>query len=261
MIGIDHLSLNVSHPDKVLFSDFSAQITPGERIGIFGPNGAGKSTFLKALLGLFLPAQGQIKIDKKTIAYLPQEMDPLAIDYSVAGFLKVVWRGSHWGLPTIGSVQHEIEAALQKVDALPLQNTLLKNLSGGERKRVMLAAVLMGEPAILLLDEPLANLDPYFQKELLLLIDQLHQRLKLTILITAHDFNPLLPYLDRVMFIGKEKALLDTPEQVINTETLSALYQTPLDVVEFKGRKWVLAGGQQVFLQTEHCHGGACVSV
>ena len=259
MIGIEDLSLSV--PGKTLFKHFSADIQAGERIGIFGPNGAGKSTFLKALLGLVKPAQGRIHIQQRQLAYLPQEMDPIAADYSVEGFLKAVLRGARWGLPLIGAVGHEIEAALQKVDALNLQHQLFKNLSGGERKRVMLAAILLENPSILLLDEPLANLDPYFQKELLHLIDQLQQRLKLTILITAHDFNPLLPLLDRVMFIGKERAVLDTPAQVINTETLSQLYQTPLEVVELKGRKWVLAGDQQVFLQTEHCHGGACVSV
>ena len=259
MIGIENLSLSV--PAKRLFEGFSAEMMPGERIGIFGPNGAGKSTFLKALIGLVKPAQGRIKIDKKSIAYLPQEMDTLPIDYSVSGFLKTVLHGARWGLPNLGTVRHDIEAALQKVDALPLEHQLLKNLSGGERKRVMLAAILMENPAILLLDEPLANLDPHYQAELLQLIDLLHKRLKLTILISAHDFNPLLPFLDRVMFIGKEKAVLDTPERVINTATLSDLYQTSLEVVEWKGRKWVLSGDQQVFLQAEHCHGGNCVSV
>ena len=259
MIGIENLSLAV--PGKVLFEHFAAQILPGERIGIFGPNGAGKSTFLKALLGLIKPTQGQIHIDKKSIAYLPQEMDSLPVDYSVSGFLKTVLHGVRWGLPNLGSMRQDIEAALQKVDALPLQNQLLKNLSGGERKRVMLAAVLMENPSILLLDEPLANLDPYYQTELLQLVNQLQQRLKLTTLISAHDFNPLLPFLDRVMFIGKERAILDIPERVINTETLSHLYQTAMEVVEWKGRKWVLSGDQQVFLEAEHCHGGDCVSV
>ncbi len=259
MIGIDNLSLKV--PGKILFEHFYADIQRGERIGIFGPNGAGKSTFLKALLGLVQPHQGQVKIDKKTIAYLPQEMDTLPVDYSVSGFLKSTVRGARWGLPNLTSVRQEIETALHQVDALHLQDHLLKNLSGGERKRVMLAAVLMESPAILLLDEPLANLDPHYQTELLSLIDQLQQRLKLTILMTAHDFNPLLPFLDRVMFIGKERAVLDAPEKVINTETLSRLYQTALEVIEFKGRKWVLSGNSEIFLKSEHCHGGACVSV
>ena len=180
-------------------------------------------------------------------------MDSLPVDYSVSGFLKAVYHGARWGVPYLRSIAEEIHAALQKVDALQLQDQLLKNLSGGERKRIMLAAVLMENPKILLLDEPLANLDPHYQKELLHLIQQLHARLKLTILLTAHDFNPLLPFLDRVMFIGKEKAVLDIPDQVINTETLSALYQTPLEVIERNGRKWVLA-------DQEH-YGGRCVSV
>ncbi len=260
MIGIENLTLAV--PGKTLFSGFSASIAVGERIGIFGPNGVGKSTFLKALLGLSPSSRGQINIDKKKVGYLAQEGESLAADYSVEGLLKAVCQGERWGLPYLGRGQMMIEAALQKVDALALKKNRFRALSGGEKKRVLLAAVLLENPTLLLLDEPLANLDPYYQKELLTVIDHLHQRLKLTVLITAHDFNPLLPLLDRVLFIGKHQAILGTPDEVIQTKVLSELYQTAVEVVEFKGRKWVLAGGESpFFMNTEHCHGGDCVSV
>ena len=255
MIGLEELCLSV--PNKVLFRQFSALVQPGEKIGIFGPNGAGKSTFLKALLGLFPLAGGRILIDGKLpaemraeIAYLPQDFENFPADYSISGFLKVLPGGSKSHL-----------SALERVGALHLKDQRLKNLSGGERKRVMLAALFLEAPRLVLLDEPFANLDPRYQHELLILIMDLQAKMNFTLLMTAHDFNPLLRHLDRVMFIGKEEAILDTQDAVIQTEVLSELYGTPLEVLEVKGRKWVLSGENPLFMNTEHCHGGSCVSI
>ena len=90
----------------------------------------------------------------------------------------------------------------------------------------------------------------------------LQAHLKFTLLITAHDFNPLLHHLDRLMFIGGEQAVLDTPDAVIQSAVLTQLYGTPLEVFEIKGRKWVLSAENQVFLEGQHCHQGSeCVSV
>lgn len=269
MIDIQQLTLQVPH--KILLHDFNAHIASGERIGIFGPNGAGKSTFLKSLMGLFPIASGQILLNHQPmhqqchhIAYLPQEFDALSVDYSVMGFLQLLIRGNQWGLPWLRSNDRmRCEKALTDVDAMHLANKKLKKLSGGERKRIMLAALLLDNPKILLLDEPLANLDPRYQSELLSLIDKLQKKLSLTLLITAHDFNPLLFLLDRVMFIGEGHAVLDTPDQVIQSDVLSHLYKTPLQVVEWHHRKWVLSmESNPVFLNfSEHCHGEHCVSV
>lgn len=266
MIDIQNLTLKVS--SKILLENFSAQINTSERIGIFGPNGAGKSTFLKGLMGLFPRASGEILLDEKPlstqhckIAYLPQEWDPLPVDYSVMGFLELSLRGNQWGIPWFS--RHDklrCEEALRQVDVLSLKNQLFKKLSGGERKRVMLAALLLDEPEILLLDEPLANLDPRYQYELLQLIEKLQKEHHWTLFITAHDFNPLLHLLDRVMFIGQGKAVLDSPEKVIQSDVLSDLYKTPLHVVEWSGRRWVLSREKEdVFLHPgEHCHGVHC---
>lgn len=258
MICIQNLTLAVS--DKVLLKDFSADIQKGERIGIFGPNGAGKSTFLKGLLNIFPRTSGKIFLDGQKIVYLPQEMDALPIDYSVMGFLLLIIRGNKLGIPFVSKVDRALcEDVLTQVGAWSLHKKRMKDLSGGERKRIMLAALLLEEPDILLLDEPLANLDPRYQYELLQLIDQLQKKHHFTLLITAHDFNPLLYLLDRVMFIGQGKAVLDVPDKVIQSQVLSDLYQTSLQVVELNGRKWVLSNEQQAFLNpTEHCHGEHC---
>jgi zinc/manganese transport system ATP-binding protein len=261
MININDITLQV--PGKILLQHFSAHIHPGERIGIFGPNGAGKSTLLKALLGMQAIYAGNIAIAKTTtIAYLPQEFDTPTLDYSVIGFLQLLIRGEKYGLPIQKRVDHQrCDTALTEVNALHLKHKLLKQLSGGERKRIMLAGLLLNHPQVLLLDEPLANLDLRYQKEMLSLIDQLQRRLSLTILITAHDFNPLLHLLDRVLFMGEGQAILDTPENVIQDKILSDLYQTPLHVVAINGRKWVLSQ-EDIFLNAgNHCHGGPCVSV
>ncbi len=262
MITIEKLTLQV--PDKILLENFSAQIQTGECIGIFGPNGAGKSTFLKGLLGVFSKTAGFIELDGSKMAYLPQEFDALPVDYSVIGYLKLLIRGNKLGIPLFSAKDSEqCEQVLSQVDALHLANRSLKKLSGGERKRVMLAGLLLEKPNVLLLDEPLANLDPRYQYDLLKLIEKLHQEFNLTILITAHDFNPLLHLLNRVMFIGQGRAILDTPNKVITSQVLSDLYKTALQVVELNERQWVLSDEpheQQVFLNPgEHCHGDACL--
>lgn len=259
-IEIKNLTLQVS--DKVLLENFTATIQSNECIGIFGPNGAGKSSFLKGLMGVFQKTSGQVlySTHKSHIAYLPQEFDPLPVDYSVTGFLKLFIRSNKLGIPLWTMKDRErCEAVLTQVDAMHLSKKSVKKLSGGERKRVMLAALLLEKPEVLLLDEPLANLDPRYQYELLQLIEQLQKQLHLTILITAHDFNPLLHLLNRVMFIGRGRAILDTPDKVIQNEVLSDLYQTPLQVIELNGRKWVLSNEQQAFFNPgEHCHGNHC---
>lgn len=263
--SIDIQALTLQVQGKFLLRNFSAHIVPAERIGIFGPNGAGKSTFLKSLMGVFPAASGRILLHGKPmhtqckkIAYLPQEFDELPMDYSVMGFLTLLASGSAWGLPW-DTHQKQCEAVLQQVSALHLQHKLFKRLSGGEKKRVMLAALLLETPEILLLDEPLANLDPRYQHELLQLIDTLQQTLRLTVLITAHDFNPLLHMLDRVMFMGEGDAVLDEPARVIQSDVLSQLYKTPLQVISLQGRQWVLSGQQEVFFNpVDHCHGEFC---
>jgi len=268
MIELDTVTLQID--GRILLQQFSAKILPGECIGIFGPNGAGKSTFLKSLVGLFPVASGRIAIQgnsvfraRRDIAYFPQEMDPVPDNYSVLGFLTLLRQGACLGLPAFGC--HHIrrcEAALAKVNALSLKNRLFKELSGGEKKRVLLAAMLLEDPKILLLDEPLANLDPRYQREFIQILSELHQDLQLTVLITAHDFNPLLPLLNRVMFIGQGRAVLDSPERVIQGDVLSALYQTKVEVVTVHGRRWVVSlEGAELFQPSDHCHGGSCVSV
>lgn len=271
MIHIQNLTLQV--PEKKLLENFSATIQAGECIGIFGPNGAGKSTFLKALLSVFPKATGTIQLNGNKIAYLPQEFEALPADYSVIGFLQLLVRGDKMGLPLFSSQDSEqCYQSLIQVNALHLAKKLFKNLSGGEKKRVMLAAILLEKPTVLLLDEPLANLDPRYQSELLHLIEHLQKAYRLantplTVLITAHDFNPLLHLLNRVMFIGEGQAVLDVPEKAIQSDVLSELYKTPLEVVAFKGRQWILSKAdeknmpQQVFLNPgEHCHGDFCLS-
>ncbi len=258
MIHIQDLTLSVS--DKILLQHFSATIQAGERIGIFGPNGAGKSTFLKGLMNIFPRAAGSIVLDKQKLAFLPQEMDTLPMNYTVEGFLQLLIRGNKLGIPFYTKSDRRIcEEMLEQVGALSLRKKEMKKLSGGERKRVILATLLIEEPDIVLLDEPLANLDPRYQYELLQLIEQLQKKYHFTLLITAHDFNPLLHLLDRVMFIGQGKAVLDIPDKVIQSDVLSDLYQTSLQVIELNGRKWVLSNEQRAFLNPdEHCHGKNC---
>ncbi|MDQ2994057.1 MAG: ABC transporter ATP-binding protein, partial [Pseudomonadota bacterium] len=127
-----------------------------------------------------------------------------------------------------------------------------QQLSGGERQRIYLAPALLGTPRILLLDEPLLNLDPHYQERFISLLHDLQKTLNVTIIFTAHDPNPLLPVMSRVLFFARGKTVLGKTDTIITSETLTALYETPIEVMNIKGRLFVLGEGQNVLGEVLH---------
>jgi zinc/manganese transport system ATP-binding protein len=122
----------------------------------------------------------------------------------------------------------------------------LAEMSGGERQRLVLAQALIGRPQLLLLDEPLVNLDPHHQGDLVGLTKSLRDELGVTILFSAHELNPLLGALDRVLYLARGQAALGTVDDVITGPVLSRLYGTEIDVIRLKGRIFVISGDQDV---------------
>ena len=114
---------------------------------------------------------------------------------------------------------------------------------GGERQRLLLAQALIGRPRLLLLDEPLISLDPHHQHAVVALARSLQAELGLTVLFSAHDLNPLLGALDRVLYLGHGQAALGTVDEVVTGPVLSRLYGSRIDVVRLGGRIFVMAGG------------------
>ena len=140
---------------------------------------------------------------------------------------------------------------LELVGARELADRPLSELSGGERQRLMLAQTLVGHPTILLLDEPLISLDPRHQGEVVGLVKSLQHEIGATILFSAHDLNPLLGAMDRVLYLGSGKAAIGTVDEVITSPVLSRLYGSDIEVVRLRDRIFVLSGNFDI---ERHAH-------
>jgi zinc/manganese transport system ATP-binding protein len=238
-----------------VLSQVSLAVEPGEFIGIFGPNGAGKTTLLEAVLGLLRPTAGEVRVlgavparGNRQAGYLPQHRSATA-DLRLRGwdFVASAYRGERWGLPMLDRRgRGEVEWAIETVEASELALRPLSELSGGERQRLLLAQALLGKPRLLLLDEPLISLDPHFQKAVVELVKRVQQELGMTVLFTAHELNPLLEAMDRVLYLGRGQAALGTVDEVMTGPILSRLYGTPIEVLRVSGRILVVSAHGEV---------------
>jgi zinc/manganese transport system ATP-binding protein len=260
-IAFDGLTLR--YGDHAVIADFSGVVAPGEFVAVLGPNGAGKSTLLKALLGILPPAAGRIEIfghgphrGCTQIGYMPQwRANAAANTLSGRAYLHAVLDGHRWGCPGPGRAREAtVTEALRAVDAESFADRPFGVLSGGERQRISLAQALLGEPRILLLDEPLLNLDPRRQGELIEIVHAICQKRDVTVLFVGHDINPLTQVVDRVLYVAGGRAALGTVDEVINTDALTRLYQTPMKVLRLEDMLFILALDQRTIEHGEHHH-------
>ncbi len=247
---------------RLLWSDMQLTVGQGEFIAILGPNGAGKSTLLKVLLGLFPLSEGKITVlgapvrrGNAAVGYLPQRRT-FDADVRVRGCDLVLLGldGKRWGVPLPvlrrlwkGDVraresQRRVQKAIELVGATAYANRPIGELSGGEQQRLLIAQALVTRPRILLLDEPLDSLDLHSQQAVSALIRRISQEHQVTVLLVAHDVNPILPYLDRVIYVGRGQTAIGTPEEVITSATLSQLYDTPIDVLRARDGRLIVVG-------------------
>jgi zinc/manganese transport system ATP-binding protein len=247
------ISLNnvtVTRGGNVVLRDITLAIEQGEFIGVIGPNGAGKTTLFRSILGLQPLAGGGMLVfgapprrGNTAIGYMPQAHSDFS-GQRLCGFdiLANAAQGYRLGLPlTSAATKEHVMAALRAVDARTLSERPISTLSGGQRQRLLLAAALLGSPRILLLDEPFISLDPPAQSAIIGLIHRLQKTLGLTVLLAAHDLNPLLGVIDRVLYLGGGSAALGTVDEIITTETLSKLYNGEVEVVRAEGRIFVVS--------------------
>jgi len=238
---------------RTIWSEVTLDIFPGEFIAILGPNGAGKSTLLRLLLGLVKPSHGSVEVlgaaaqsGNPAIGYVPQRRT-LSSDLPVRGFDLVMLGldGLHWGVPVPGSKRRRqrerVKEALQSVEATAYANRPIGQLSGGEQQRLLLAQALVGEPRLLLLDEPLASLDMRSQVAITQLVERLGRAQGITVLMVTHDINPVLPMVDRVIYVAGGQAVIGRPEEIITSACLSRIYNAPVEVVrDSQGRMFVV---------------------
>jgi zinc/manganese transport system ATP-binding protein len=232
---------------RMVLSGIDLTLRQGEFVGLLGPNGAGKTTLLRSLFGLVRPGAGQILVEgtrarpgHAAVGYLPQtRAEPLP---AITGrdLLAASLHGARWGVPRLsGADRAEIDRVLADVGASDLAARPITALSGGERQRVLIAQSLLGRPRLLLLDEPLAGLDPTHQHGVVSLLRRLQQERGLTVLCSAHDLNVLLPAVDRVLYLGGGRAALGAVDEVVTDEVLSSLYGAPMRVVRAEGQVFV----------------------
>ncbi len=234
---------------RTILEDINMTVSEGELIAILGPNGAGKTTLLKLLLGLVKSSAGVVRVlgkpprrGNEAIGYAPQhrvlEADLALRARDVSGF---GLDGHRWGIGLPNRKRRAmIDTALQEVDALDFADAPVGQLSGGEQQRLLIAQALLTNPRLLLLDEPLANLDISHEQEIVALVEKVCRTRKVAVMLVSHDINPLLPVVDRVMYMARGHSAVGTPDKVITSETLSQLYGSPVEVVQAQDRVFVV---------------------
>ncbi|HZC77979.1 MAG TPA: ABC transporter ATP-binding protein [Ktedonobacterales bacterium] len=239
MIVADHLA--AAYGNRLVWQDASFTVNAGEFVAVLGPNGSGKSTLLRLLLGLMTPAAGSLTVlgrrphrGNADVGYVPQRRN-IDRDLPVRGrdFVHLGIDGNRWGVAVgnAGDNNQRVDQAIRSVEAQAYADRPIGRLSGGEQQRLLLAQALAGKPQMLLLDEPLASLDLRNQIVIAELVAELARANGLTVLLIAHDINPLLPIVDRVLYVAHGGVAIGKPAEVITTQQLSRLYDAPIEVL------------------------------
>ena len=265
-LSFDNVTIRLGGRD--ILSAASFDIEDGEFVGVLGANGAGKTTLMRAVLGLIPVASGAIAVldfpatrGNAQIGFMPQSRG------AIAGLRLTGWDivasaaiGGRFGFVTLDkATRREIDWALDKVGARDVARRSMGELSGGERQLVLLSQALIGKPRLMMLDEPLISLDPANQKSVVEIARRIGADLKIAILFSAHELNPLVNAIDRVLYLGGGAAVIGAVEDVVTSPVLSRLYGTEIEVVHVKDRYFVMAGDVDVerdaHRHDDHGHG------
>lgn len=255
---IEAQDLAAGYGQHVIWEDAEFKVSRGEFVGVLGPNGSGKTTLFRLLLGLATPQKGKLSIfgepsrrGNPRIGYVPQRR-PIdgELRLEALEFVRLGVSGLHWGFALPDAArrerQHSYEA-LEKVGAASLAHRKLGQLSGGEMQRIFLAQALVSQPELLLLDEPLANLDIRRETELIKLVSDVADSQKVSVLLIAHDINPLLPVVDKLIYTVNGRVATGKPNEIVTSQSLSKLYDAPIEVLrDSKGRVAVLGTEEAV---------------
>ena len=253
---------------RTIFSDVDLEVRRGEFVAVLGPNGAGKSTLMRAILGLVALSEGSVEVlgrppaqSRSEIGYLPQRRS-FDAETRIRGIdlVRLGLEGSRWGLPVALSApararrhteRGRIEEVIALVGADAYASRPIGELSGGEQQRLLIAQALVRRPSVLILDEPLDSLDLPNQATVAALVQRVCAVQGVAVLLVAHDVNPLLGYLDRVIYLAGGKALAGPVEEVITGPKLSRLYGAPIEVLRTSDGRLVVVGSPEA----PHHHG------
>jgi zinc/manganese transport system ATP-binding protein len=240
---------------RPVWSDLSLQVSAGEFLTVLGPNGAGKSTLARALLGLVPLAAGSLRVlgdrpgrHNDAIGYLPQRRSfDSGLRVRGRDIVRLGLDGDRWGLPLPlrsrrrRGEEARVAEAISMVGAGSFADRPVGEVSGGEQQRLLIAQALVRRPRLLILDEPLDSLDLPNQAAVAALVAEVCAE-GVTVVMVAHDVNPILPYVDRVVYLGRGAAVSGEPSEVITSSTLSNLFGTPIEVLHASDGRMVVVG-------------------
>ena len=236
-----------------IWSDLSLAFEAGSFTAILGPNGSGKTSLLRVILGLTALSAGSVEVlgapprrGNPGIGYVPQHHS-FDRDLPLRGrdLVGLGLDGHRWGFgrPSPGA-RRRVAAAIDAVEAASFADAAIGRLSGGEQQRLRIAQALVGDPRLLLCDEPLASLDLHHQQEITALIGNWQRQSGGSVLFVTHDVNPILDFVDRVLFVVNGRWAAGTPDEVLTSERLTDLYGSHVDVLRVHGR--ILVVGDQL---------------
>lgn len=244
--------ITVSFAGRTVLDDVTFSVQRGEFTGLIGSNGTGKTTLLRTILGLQRPDAGVVRVNGaaggrarrgRAIGYVPQKvlLDP-DVPIRARDFVALGLDAERYGFSRRSRAQRAlVEHLLEDVDAARFADERVGSLSGGEQQRVLIAHALVSGPSLLLLDEPLANLDPRSVQEIVALLHRVASEHRVAVLLSAHEMNALLPVMDRIVYVTGGRVASGTTDEVVRSEVLSRLYGHHVDVVKLHGRVFVVA--------------------
>jgi zinc/manganese transport system ATP-binding protein len=249
--------------DRVLWDHLDLVVRAAEFIAVLGPNGTGKTSLLKVLLGQLPLSAGTVAVAGRPvttgsdhIGYVPQHrsldrgLSLRGSDLVALGYDGHRWGMAGWGRAARGAKRDAVRRALAQVNGTHLSRVPVGVMSGGELQRVRVAQALVTDPVLLLCDEPLLNLDPANARLISSLIDRRRRETDTAVLFVTHEVDPVLPYVDRVLYLVDGRFRIGTVEEVMTSETLSELYRSDIEVVKV-GRRYIVVGEQS---QYHHDH-------
>ncbi len=240
-----------------IWQNVNLGVKAGEFIAILGPNGSGKSTLIKTVLGLIPLSAGKITVfgrparrGNPDIGYVPQRRS-FDADARIRGrdIVRMGLDGGQWGLPfpflnpkESKNISQRVETVIESVDAASYADRSIGEMSGGQQQRLLIAQALVTNPRMLVLDEPLESLDLANQQAIANIIRRIAKETGAAVLLVAHDINPIMSSIDRVVYIAKGHVAVGTPEEVISSETLSKLYGSNVEVLRTGDGSCVVVG-------------------
>jgi zinc/manganese transport system ATP-binding protein len=256
----------LSYGPRMLWHDLDLDVRAGEFVAVLGPNGSGKTSLLRVLLGQQHLSAGTARVvgqapgeANRRIGYIPQQR---ALDSTLTmrgrDLVGLGWDGHRWGtgLSRIRERRRLVDEALAEVGAHDYADAPVGLLSGGEQQRLRVAQALIGDPKLLLCDEPLLSLDLANQQVVSRLIDARRRTTDTAVLFVTHEINPVLPLVDRVLYMVDGRFRIGTPEEVMTSTTLTELYGTRVEVLRVRGQIHVVGAHSGLCEDDPHHHLG-----